>query len=33
MNRTEDLNVKAREKTIDRTGGACARCETLIRNI
>ena len=27
MNRTEDLHVKAREETIDRTGGACARCK------
>jgi hypothetical protein len=33
MNRTEDLNVKAREETIDRTDGACARCEALTRNV
>jgi len=30
MNRTEDLHVKAREETIDRTGGACARCKARI---
>ena len=33
MNRTEDLHVKAREETIDRTGGACARCKALIPNL
>jgi hypothetical protein len=33
MNRTEDLHVKAREETIDRTGCACARCEAIVRNL
>lgn len=33
MNRTEDLHVKAREETIDRTGRACARCEAIVRNL
>jgi hypothetical protein len=33
MNRTEDLYVKAREETIDRTGRACALCEAIIHNL
>jgi len=33
MNRTEDLYVKARKETIDRTGGACARCKALIPHL
>jgi hypothetical protein len=33
MNRTEDLHVKARDETIDRAGGTCARCKVLIPNL
>jgi hypothetical protein len=33
MNRVEDLDVKAREETIDRTGGTCARCEALVPDL
>jgi hypothetical protein len=33
MNRMEDLLLKVREETTDRTDGACARCKALIPNL
>jgi hypothetical protein len=33
MNRTEDLYVNGREETIDRIGGAYARCKAFIPDL